>query len=170
MSPYSMSPAVGYHSAGKNGKTRVYREIWQPRNIYWDCLPACSRIAPAVIGLMRDKRARIFSPRYLHHEHAQRPAGAYSLSKANEARQPGDRRTQRRRATGLQTGDGNVALICSNSREDKAAAVHHARDCRHLSNIIRRRRCATGRSFRAVQRRRQNNPAILMWRRWFGNV
>jgi DNA-binding CsgD family transcriptional regulator len=69
MSPYStVFRQSDIIPPAKWERTRVYREVWQPKNIYWGLFISLVRkdVPLVVLGVLREKRDEDFSPRDIY--------------------------------------------------------------------------------------------------------
>ena len=149
MAPYSIvfrqSDII---APAKMEKTRVYREIWQKRNIYWGLfISVVYKDCPlAVMGLMRGKDSEDFSARDIYIMNTLKDPlerKFYSLLEGKMQRGGGTAQVERiakkaaryaltKRETEI------VALVCqSQSSEDicRQLYITHATLSKHLSNI-----------------------------------
>ncbi len=149
MAPYSIvfrqSDII---APAKMEKTRVYREIWQKRNVYWGLfISIVYKDCPlAVMGLMRGKDADDFSARDIYIMNTLKDPlerKFYSLLEGRQlhggsAPQP-ERVTKMASRYGLTKRETEiVTLVCaSKSSEDICQQLYitHATLSKHLSNI-----------------------------------
>jgi DNA-binding CsgD family transcriptional regulator len=149
MAPYSIvfrqSDII---APAKMEKTRVYREIWQPRNVDWGLfISLVYKDCPlAVMGLMRDKENEDFSARDIYIMNTLKDPlerKFYSLLEGKLRRYGSLAHPERIAKTAARYGLTKreteiVALICaSKSSEDicRQLYITHATLSKHLSNI-----------------------------------
>jgi DNA-binding CsgD family transcriptional regulator len=149
MAPYSIvfrqSDII---SPSKMEKTRVYREIWQQRNIYWGLFVSLVyKDCPlAVMGLMRDRTDEDFSARDIYIMNTLKDPlerKFYSLLEGKMRRGGSSTHPERIAKTASRYGLTKreteiVALVCSSkSSEDMCQQLYitHATLSKHLSNI-----------------------------------
>lgn len=149
MAPYSVvfrqSDII---TPAKMEKTRVYREIWMPRDIYWGLFISlvCKDCPLAVIGLMRGSHEEDFSARDIYIMNTLKDPlerKFYSLLEGRLRRNGGITHPERIAKTALRFGLTKreteiVALVCSSkSSEDMCQQLYitHATLSKHLSNI-----------------------------------
>ncbi len=148
MAPYSIvfrqSDII---APAKMEKTRVYREIWQKRNVYWGLfISIVYKDCPlAVMGLMRDKNSEDFSARDIYIMNTLKDPlerKFYSLLEG-DMQHGGVAQPERIAKTAVRYGLTKreteiVSLICvSKSSEDICQQLYitHATLSKHLSNI-----------------------------------
>lgn len=131
----------------KMEKTRVYREIWEPRNIYWGLfISLVHKDCPlAVMGLMRNKDDEDFSARDIYIMNTLKDPlerKFYSLLEGKSHRGNMTRPERIAKAAlryGLTKRETEiVALVCSSKSSEemcKQLYITHATLSKHLSNI-----------------------------------
>jgi DNA-binding CsgD family transcriptional regulator len=149
MAPYSIvfrqSDII---APAKMEKTRVYREIWQPRNVYWGLfISLVYKDCPlAVVGLMRGKNGEDFSARDIYIMNTLKDPlerKFYSLLESRTPHGGGTAQPERIAKTAARYGLTKreteiVTLVCaSKSSEDicRQLFITHATLSKHLSNI-----------------------------------
>ena len=149
MAPYSIvfrqSDII---APAKMEQTRVYREIWQKRNIYWGLfISVVYKDCPlAVMGLMRGKDGEDFSARDIYIMNTLKDPlerKFYSLLEGKQQKSGGAVQVERIAKTAARYALTKreteiVALICqSQSSEDicQKLFITHATLSKHLSNI-----------------------------------
>ena len=154
MAPYSIvfrqSDII---APAKMEKTRVYREIWQPRDVYWGLFVSLVyKDCPlAVVGLMRDKGGEDFSARDIYIMNTLKDPlerKFYSLLEGKLRRSGAAPQPERIAKTAARYGLTKreteiVSLVCtSKSSEDicQQLFITHATLSKHLSNIYAKTR------------------------------
>ncbi len=149
MAPYSIvfrqSDII---TPAKMEKTRVYREIWEKRDIYWGLfISLVYKDCPlAVAGLMRSKDEEDFSARDIYIMNTLKDPlerKFYSLLEGRLRRSGGKSRPERIAKTAARFGLTKreteiVALVCSGKSSEEMCQqlyITHATLSKHLSNI-----------------------------------
>ncbi len=149
MAPYSIvfrqSDII---TPAKMEKTRVYREIWKPRGIYWGLfISLVYKDCPlAVMGLMRDKSGEDFSARDIYIMNTLKDPlerKFYSLLEGKKRRAGGAAHPERIAKTAARYGLTKreteiVALVCASKSSEEICQqlyITHATLSKHLSNI-----------------------------------
>jgi DNA-binding CsgD family transcriptional regulator len=154
MAPYSIvfrqSDII---SPSKMEKTRVYREIWYPRNIYWGLfISLVYKDCPlAVMGLMREKHEEDFSARDIYimntlKDPLERKFNSLlegKLRRTGSAFHP-ERIAKAASQYGLTKREAEiVALVCGGKSSEEMCQqlyITHATLSKHLSNIYAKTR------------------------------
>ena len=146
MSPYSsVFRQSDIISPAKMEKTRVYREVWQPKNIYWGLfISIVHKDCPlAVLGLFREKNDEDFSARDIYilntlKDPLERKFFSILEGRSRMLAQP-ERIAKKAAQYGLTKRETEiVTLICgSKSSEEMCQQLYitHATLSKHLSNI-----------------------------------
>lgn len=129
-------------------KTRVYRDIWKKKNIYWGLfISLVSKDYPlAIIGLMREKQDADFSARDMYIMNALKDPlerKLYSLLQEGSRQTSGaalpDRIIKTASRYGLTKRESEiVALVCASKSSEEMCEqlfITHATLSKHLSNI-----------------------------------
>lgn len=149
MAPYSIvfrqSDII---APAKMEKTRVYREIWQPRNIYWGLfISLVYKDCPlAVIGILRDKDSEDFSARDIYIMNTLKDPlerKFYSILEGDSQRGSGISQPERIAKTAARYSLTKreaeiVGLVCRNKSSEEMCQqlyITHATLSKHLSNI-----------------------------------
>ena len=133
-------------------KTRVYRDIWKKKGIYWGLFVSLvSKDCPlAIIGLMREKKEDDFSARDMYIMNALKDPLERKLFSILEegSRQSGTALPERIVKTASKYGLTKreteiVALVCASRSSEEMCAqlfITHATLSKHLSNIYAKTR------------------------------
>ena len=128
-------------------KTRVYREVWQPKNIFWGLfISLVHKDFPlAVLGILRDKASEDFSARDIYIMNALKDPlerKYFSLHDDKKARVGGshmDRVVKIAASVGLTKREAEiVSLVCAGKSSEEMCQllyITHATLSKHLSNI-----------------------------------
>jgi len=147
MSPYSsVFRQSDIIPPGKFEKTRVYREVWQPKNHYWGLFISLVHkdVPLAVLGIFRDKEASDFSARDLYIMNTLKDPlerKFFSLLETSEQSSPfgGDKVLKTAIGYGLTKRETEiVSLVCMGKSSDEMCQIlyiTHATLSKHLSNI-----------------------------------
>lgn len=131
---------------GKWEKTRVYRDVWQPKGMFWGLFLALVHkdIPLAVLGIQRDKSSNDFSERDVYIMNTLKDALERKFfSLLEDRRQSGsagaDRILKASVSYGLTKRETEiVSLICAGKGSDEMCQIlyiTHATLSKHLSNI-----------------------------------
>jgi len=131
---------------GKWEKTRVYREVWQPKGIFWGLFIALVHkdVPLAVLGIQREKSLNDFSDRDVYimntlKDPLERKYYALIEDKKLSGNDSADKILKASVSYGLTKRETEiVSLICAGQGSDdmcKALYITHATLSKHLSNI-----------------------------------
>jgi len=147
MSPYSsVFRQSDIIPPGKWEKTRVYREVWQPKDIFWGLFTALvyKDIPLAILGLMRDKDGGDFSARDIYimntlKDPLERKFFNILEDRAQNGSSGADAVLKTAADFGLTKRETEVvALVCTGKSSDEMCQqlyITHATLSKHLSNI-----------------------------------
>jgi len=147
MSPYSsVFRQSDIIPPGKWEKTRVYREVWQPKNIFWGLFTSLVHkdIPLAVLGILRDKDGNDFSARDIYIMNTLKdPLERKFFSLLEDRSRTGPSGTDIVLKTAADFGLTKretevVALVCLGKGSDEMCQqlyITHATLSKHLSNI-----------------------------------